>query len=366
MGDLVTKASGNEAALNGIKQSVVEHLLDKFVPETSAPRVNAMRDFLAQKADVLQASGFSPKELSDLDKRAAAVSETAEAAKAAEANRSAALKEATGKATAGVKAAQEDRADVMSKYEQGVVGKLVNANGTSDILDTIKGVFFGTNPTSKMADLVKEAKGIGALDALHKAINEMMEREFTTTREAGSTGAMALKEAPFQKFVRDKVDVLKAAGLSDQQIGKLSAIVADQQRAARSINLAKLRGQSATTPDAIAALRAGGGHSVLTELALEEAGGLAAGAVGHAAAGVGGGLFGGGLGVLGVKMYGSFRNAGLTRMNEIRLRAALDPEFAKTLLEQVPRKLDTGPAALIALRARQNAVAGGGAGARQE
>ncbi len=53
-------------------------------------------------------------------------------------------------------------------------------------------------------------------------------------------------------------------------------------------------------------------------------------------------------------------------MNEIRLRAALDPEFARALLEQVPRKPDTGSAALIALRARQNAIAGVEAGARQE
>jgi hypothetical protein len=55
----------------------------------------------------------------------------------------------------------------------------------------------------------------------------------------------------------------------------------------------------------------------------------------------------------------------INRLNEIRVRAALDPEFGKALLSEMPKYPDRNAAALIALRARQLSVAGAMAGCRQ-
>lgn len=353
MADLVSKANGNEAAQNGIKQSVAEYVLNKFIPDVSAPRVNAMRDFIADKREVLASAGFKPEEIAALDAKASAVTEAEQGVKAAGSAKEQAVKSAKAQGEAAVKEAQAARETELSKYDRGVLSTLVNASSEGDIIGAVKGLFYGSNPSTKMAQVAKEAKSIqGGTEALHKAVAKMIEQEFTSTAEAGATGTMSLKGAPLQKFVRDKADVMKAAGLSDEQIGRLSAIVQDQQRAARSINNAKLAGQSNTTPDALAAMRRSGTGSIMSELANEQAVQLATGAAGAAAQGVGGGV----IGYLGTKLYGALREAGLARMNELRLRASMDPDFALALLEKVPQKPDTGAAALVALRARQMAL----------
>ena len=70
-------------------------------------------------------------------------------------------------------------------------------------------------------------------------------------------------------------------------------------------------------------------------------------------------------GEIGAKAMGALRDAGINRINELRVQAALDPEFGKALLSEMPKYPDRGAAALIALRARQWGLASGMAGDRQ-
>ncbi len=359
MSELAARAKGDTAAENGLKQAVVQHVLSKFVPDVSTPRIDAMRDFLSTNRETLQASGLTPGDIAALDANAVKLARAQLAMKGAESDRSAAMKAVEGESKASVKAAEASRKVEMSPFENGIVGRLVHAQSTSDILDAIRGAFQGSNPTERMAELAQRANGIdGGPSALKKAIMQMVEREYTSTVESGATGIGQLKGANFAKFVRDKADVMKAAGLSDEQVGRLSAIVQDQQRSARSIYNAKLSGQSNSTPDAINAMKQGTIMSALMHGNDELAGAV----LGHAAHGLSGTI----AGMIGAKALGALREAGLTRLNEIRLQAVLDPEgFGKALLEKVPQKPDTGGAALLALRARQLAIAGSEASQRR-
>jgi len=97
-----------------------------------------------------------------------------------------------------------------------------------------------------------------------------------------------------------------------------------------------------------------------------------AGAVSAAGAGIAGLGTGGAASVIGsiaaesaAKAMAALRDAGVNRLSEIRVKAALDPEFGKALLTEMPKKHDCNAAALIALRARQLSVAGVMAGVRQ-
>lgn len=353
MGDMVTAAKGDEAAMNGIKQAVAEHVLKKFAPDISAPRVSAMRDYIASKGDVLSAAGFSLEEIAALDKRAAAVTETAEKAATAKTASAEAVKSAKAQGEAAVKAAQERAAQRLKPFEETALKNLLNAQSHSDILDVVRGLFTGTNPTAKVASLAQAAKNIpGGAEALKKAVAEVIQREYTGTAQTLS-GEAQLKGAPLQKFVRDKADVLRASGLSDEQIGRLSAIVQDQQREAAAFRAAKIAGQSNTTPDAINAAKKRGA-SILSALASKEIVQAAAGAAGAMEHGVTGGI----AGYFGTKFLGALREAGLQETEKLRVAAALDPELALALLEKIPNKPDTAGAARAALRLRRLAISG--------
>ena len=153
--------------------------------------------------------------------------------------------------------------------------------------------------------------------------------------------------------------------LDDSQIGKLSAIVQDQLRANRSITATKLAGGSDTNQKLIAAGKLNA-RTIIGHLATEAAA-EATGAVAGFLAGGGpvGAFLGAKVGGIGAKAIAALRDAGINRLNEIRVRAALDPEFGKALLSEMPKYPDRNAAALIALRARQLSVAGAMAGARQ-
>lgn len=361
MADMVASAKGDESALNGVKQSVVEYILNKFAPEASAPRTAALRDFLASKSDVLAAAGFSPEEIAGLNKRASAVTETAQKAETAKTASVEAVKSAKAQGEAAVKEAQTKAAERLKPFEETALKNLLNAQSHSDILDVVRGLFTGTNPTAKMASLAEAAKGIqGGTEALKKAVSEVIQREFTSTAQT-SADAAQLKGAPFQKFVRDKEDVLRAAGLSDEQIGRLSAIVQDQQREAAAFRAAKIAGQSNTAPDAINAAKKRGA-SILAALTSKELVQAAAGAAGAFEHGITGGIGG----YLGAKFLGALREAGLQEVDKLRVAAALDPELALALLEKIPNKPDTGGAAKAALRLRRLAMIGVASAPREQ
>lgn len=268
-----------------------------------------------------------------------------------------------GKAQQAVDEALTARRQRLDDFDKTTAAKLAGLSDPKDISATVGNIFGRTDGVGAMKDIASKVKGNEAAEnGLKAAVADHIMTKFLSTVEGGASGVPKLREVPFQKFVRDKMDVLKAAGFSDEQIGRLSAIVQDQQRAARSINNAKLAGQSTTAPDILAAARKNGTGSILSELANEHALPAIGAAAGAAAHGVGGGF----VGWLGSKLYGSLREAGLTRMNELRVQAALNPDFALALLQKVPNGPDKGGAALVALRARQMAIAGANAYRRSE
>jgi hypothetical protein len=341
MGELAAAANGNAAAKEGLKRAVVEDVFSRFLPD-EAPKLDKLKSFVDDRRDVLS-KVFPEKDLTAL---------TDQIGKA-------------GQAAAKVEKGTELRKAALDQYDKTILGKVMGMDAKRDVIDTVGGIFGKSDAAKQMETLSKAAaKTPGGSDALKKALTEYLQQKFTGTAEAGTTGTLELSRANFLKFMREHTETLGKV-LDDAQIGKLSAIVQDQLRANRSITATKLAGGSDTNQKQIAVGKLNAG-TIIGHLAME-AGGRAAGAAAGFLAGGGpiGGFLGSEAGSLGAKAMAALRDAGINRLNEIRVRAALDPEFGKALLSEMPKYPDRNAAALIALRARQLSVAGAMAGARQ-
>jgi hypothetical protein len=349
MGELAQAAKDNPAAKEGLQRAVVEHVMNKFLPE----QLEKAQAFIKDKADVLS-KVFTPKELDGIASKIEAAQTAGTRLEAAKVNRETALKEA-----------QASEKEALSRYDQTVLGKIMKTEGTANVLDKL-GTIFGSSDSAKQMGLLAEeaAKVKGGSDALRKAVTEMIKRDYSTSAEVGTSGEKGLSRAALDKFMKENTETLEKV-LSPEQVGKLRAIIEDQLRANRSITATKLKGGSDTAQNQIAAGKLTNG-SVLGYLAREFAAKAAGTTAGFALGGPLGAIFGKEGGELGAKAMAALRDAGLNRLSEIRIRAALDPQFGKALLDDVPKYPDRNAAALIALRAKQLSVAGTMAGVRQQ
>jgi hypothetical protein len=342
MGELAQAAKDNPAAKEGLQRAVIEHVMNKFIPE----QLDKAQTFLTDKADVLS-KVFTPDELSNITKKVEGAQTAGTRLEGAKANRETALKEA-----------QSSEKEALSKYDNTILGKIMKTEGTANVLDKL-GTVFGSSDSAKQMGLLAEeaAKVQGGTDALRKAVTEMIRRDYSHSAEVGTSGEKGLSRAALDKFMKENTETLEKV-LSPEQVGKLKAIVDDQLRANRSITASKLKGGSDTNQNQIASAKTGG--SIMTAIAKQaaESGGTILGAML-------GGPAGALAGQIGAKAMSALRDAGLNKVSEIRVRAALDPQFGKALLDEVPKYPDRNAAALIALRARQLSVAGATAGARQ-
>jgi hypothetical protein len=339
MADLANAAKGKPAATEGLKRAVVENIFNRFLPEG---RIDQMKSFIGDRSDVL-GKVFDQKELSELTGRL----------------------EKAGQAGAKAEQGAKLRQDVLNQYDKGILGKIMNLDDKRDVVDAIGSIFGRTDAAKQMATVAKTAeKTPGGADALRKAVTEYLQQKFTGTAEAGTTGTLELNRANFLKFMREHVDTLGKV-LDDKQIGKLSAIVQDQLRANRSITATKLAGGSDTTQKLLAVGKLNTG-TILSHLTTEALGNAAGATAGYMLGGPLGAMFGKEGGAFGAKAMAALRDAGINRLNEMRVRAALDPEFGKALLSEMPKKSDRDAAALIGLRARQLSVAGVMAGVRND
>ena len=205
-----------------------------------------------------------------------------------------------------------------------------------------------------MASLAAEAAKVpGASDALKKAVTEVIRRDFSSTSESGVSGQMELKRAGLKSFMDTKTDALKAAGLSDQQIGVLRAVTEDGLQANRTISAVKSKGGSDTAANhAMAAkLARDGKGTMLGHLTVDAA---LAGA-GHLIGGVPGLFIGK---YIGDKVMGAMREAGMDRVRQLRVEAVLHPDLALALMKEAPKLPNRDTAALLALRLRQMSMAG--------
>lgn len=341
MAELAQAAKGNPAAQQGLQRAIVEHVMNKFLPDN----LEKAQSFIQDKADVL-GKVFTPEQIGGISKKIEAAQTAGTKLESAKANRETAMKEA-----------QASEKEALNKYDQTVLDKIMKTEGTANVLDKLGTVFASSDSAKQMGLLAEEAAKVnGGTDALRKAVTEMIKRDFSGTAEVGTSGEKGLSRAALDKFMKENTETLEKA-LSPEQVGKLKAIVDDQLRANRSITATKLKGGSDTNQNQIASK----GGSILSLLAKQatEVGGTVIGSI---LGGPGGAV----VGNIGAKASAALRDAGLNRLSEIRIRAALDPQFGKALLDEVPKYPDRNAAALIALRARQLSVAGATAGARQQ
>lgn len=340
LGELADAAKSNPAASEGLKRAVVEDVFGRFLPEEK-PALDKLKSFVDDRKDVLS-KVFPEKDLASLSDQIGKA----------------------GEAGAKVQKGSELRQKSLDQFDKTILGKVMGLDSKHDVIDTIGGIF-GKSDAVKQMDLLSKtaAKTPGGSDALKKAVTEYLQHKFTGSAEAGTTGTLQLDRATFLKFMREHTETLGKV-LDDQQIGKLSAIVQDQLRANRSITATKLAGGSDTNQKWIAGGKLNAG-SILSHYMMEAFGNAAGAAAGFVAGGPIGAVLGKEGGSLGAKTMAALRDAGINRLNEIRVKAALDPEFGKALLSEMPKKPDRDAAALIGLRARQWGVAGAAAGARQ-
>ena len=366
LGELATAAKGNPAATEGLKRAAIEHVLGKFVPEGGNPQTEKLQSYLADKKDVL-GKVLSPGEVADLGAKAEAATGAKGAAESAVASRAEALKGAAASGKQIVSAAEQGRADALSKYDRGVLGQLKGVRTSGDVLNVIKGIFGAKDGAAKMQALAAEAAahdkatgGTTATDALKRAVQEHIQREYSSTTEAGTSGVLEQKRAGLASFMKTKTDALKASGLSDEQIGLLRAVTEDGLRANRSISVVKAKGGSDTSANRELAAKMGraSGGSMLGGIAIES--GLAA--AGHAVGGIPGLFIGK---YLGDKVLASLREAGLSKVKALRVEAVLNPEVGHSLMREFPLKPNSGTAANLALRARQIGLSSTLAGMRQ-
>jgi hypothetical protein len=340
LGELAEAAKGNPAATEGLKRAVVEDVFHRFLPEEK-PQLDKLKTYVEDRKDVLS-KVFPEKDVEALANQIGKASE----------------------AGTKVEKGAELRKAALDQYDKTILGKVMGLESKHDIIDTIGGIF-GKSDAVKQMDLLSKtaAKTPGGSDALKKAITEYLQQKFTGTAEAGTSGTMELNRANFLKFMREHTETLGKV-LDDKQIGKLSAIVQDQLRANRSITATKLAGGSDTNQNLIAGGKLNTG-SILSHYMMETLGNAAGAVAGFVAGGPVGAVLGKEGGALGAKTMAALRDAGINRLNEIRVKAALDPEFGKALLSEMPKKPDRDAAALIGLRARQWGLASGMAGAQQ-
>lgn len=333
--DALNRATaGNADARAGLQRAVVEHVLGRFIPPTGAAKIEGLQNFVAQNHEALNKI-LSDQQLRDLQQRASSV---------------------VG-AKASVESAQAAREGALSAHDTTIMRQLLGVHSKSDVTDIVGSIFARRDGAEAMQALADRAASAGAMEPLRKAVSDYLTQQFTSTAEAGTTGVKVMKNAAFSTFMKGNTEALEKV-LSPEQVGALRAIVEDYERTNRSITATKLKGQSNTTPDLLASMKqAGTARTILGRIGMEGAAVLG----GHAV----GGIFGSAAAWMGEKAVAGLREAGLNRIEELRVQAALHPEIARALLEAVPKQPNRGGAALLALRARQLALSSAAASSRQ-
>jgi hypothetical protein len=191
-----------------------------------------------------------------------------------------------------------------------------------------------------------------AEEGLRRSIAEWISERYVGNAEAATSGKGALKADQFTTFAKNNQAALRAAGFTEEQIGTLTKVAEDVQRANRSLGAVKIPGQSNSAQDLTALAKQGKFHTVFGKvlLGLASVGGFSQ-LVGlwPTAVGVGAGI--------GVRFL---RSRGIKQIGDLVTEALLDPQLAKRLMQRagdIPPSL-MPPASDIALRASRGAGVG--------
>ena len=233
-------------------------------------------------------------------------------------------------ATSAIEDVATLRKQAMDDAQRGTLGKLINARDDADVTKIIGGVFSQSNPMQAMRQIAAEAqRNPDAHDGLRKSLVDYMYGRFISNTEAATSGVNAIKSDSFQGFIRQNRGVLRQA-LSEGEVNALTAIAADLNRAARSLNAVRIPGQSNTAQDVVHELakKTEGHGSLLTQIILAAGGGYAAHGVSGALTAI--------TGILGKNVVSKMREAGMEQVGDLVKRAMLDPDLARQLLAKVP------------------------------
>ena len=234
------------------------------------------------------------------------------------------------------------RKEALDSMQRGTLGKLIGATDDADVTKTIGGVFSQSNPMQAMRQIAVEARrDPAAVEGLRKALVDYMYGRFISNTEAATSGANNMRSDSFQTFIKQNRGVLRQV-LSEGEVNGLTAIAADLNRAARSLNAVRIPGQSNTAQDLASELakKTEGHGSLLTQIILAGGGGYAAHGTSGAFAGI--------TGVLGKNVIARMRDAGMAEVGDLVKQAMLNPDLARQLLAKVPAKAGTRQAITLA------------------
>lgn len=231
------------------------------------------------------------------------------------------------------------RKRILDEYQAGTFAKLAGLDNADDVTRVIGNVLGSNNRVQQMQALATQAgRNPDALAGLRKSVADYISNRFVGNTEAAATGEAQIKSDQFQTFMKQNGDALRAIFTGDE-VQSMQSVAADLQRSNRSLNAAKIPGQSNTAQD-IAAKGGIGKQSILSR--------ATAGATREAAAaGAGGAMALGGAAWpvavatwLGARTLATLRAAGIQRANDLVREALLNPDFARTLLKEAPTKTD--------------------------
>jgi hypothetical protein len=234
-----------------------------------------------------------------------------------------------------------------------------------DVQKTIGGLFERKDAVDTISRLARTVSGNPvAAEGLKRAVLDHVIEKVTSMTEAGTTGVKALKPGMTQAYIRNNRAALKAAGLSDQQLGALDSIGADIERQQR-FYATKAAGQSNTPQDLFKHLKEAAesphnmgllGKIIGVREAIEASHKMG---IPHALA------IPAGLATwAGSHFVGKARTAGLKNIADIIHDAVMNPDRAEQLLSRTPNIADRGSQAALASSWRRQAMYAGLAGER--
>lgn len=241
----------------------------------------------------------------------------------------------------------------MDDIRKSVLGKVAGTD-PDDLPKVIGGILNAKDASAKMGRLVAAArKSPDAKEGLRRAVAEYIEGRFISNKEVAASGENAIRADAFQSFVKDKTPALRLV-FSGEDLLRMQAIADDIRRAERSLYAVKTPGGPGTAADLQPALnklaKEAGEGSLLGQLWRVGSLGWLFGDYRGAAAGIGG--------VVGKRLVGSIRAAGVKRVDDLVLEMMLDPQLAKVALMKAPPRPDTGSQQVLAhLLARRSPLA---------
>lgn len=224
------------------------------------------------------------------------------------------------------------RAQVMQRFEDRAVAKLIDATDAQDVSRILGGIFSGERSVGRAKEVARMLRGSPeAQEGARRGIVDYIQERFISNTEAGTSEQNLIRADQFQTFIKRNREALLQF-FSPEQVGVWQAIADDIRRANRSVSSSKLPGASNTAQDLYSLKMGPQKYSALHRILASGAGAVAS------AAATGTGFLGYVAGALGANFVIGLRDAGVRNVQEVIRKALLDPAFARDLLQRAAPK----------------------------